>query len=257
MIADASTSRPVSTAGDVSAAPATGDGTTPHRAPARVAVALDTSDIGRLREWAQTLAGEADVLKVGLEALTAIGPSAIATAAEYAEVFCDLKLHDIPTTVAGAAAAAADHGAHMITVHAAGGPAMISAAATAAPGAAILAVTVLTSLDDATLADLGMRATAAAVPRLAARAEAAGAAGIVCAGDEAAAVRATVGHTIMVVVPGVRPRTSQAQDQARVTTPRQAVRNGADMLVVGRPVTAAPDPVVALREIRRQARSDR
>jgi orotidine-5'-phosphate decarboxylase len=167
-------------------------------------------------------------------------------------VFCDLKLHDIPNTVAGAAAAAADHGASMITVHAAGGPAMIAAAARAAPNAAILAVTVLTSLDDATLVELGMAQAATAVPALAKRAETAGASGIVCAGDQIAAVREVVGSAMSVVVPGIRPATAATQDQARVVTPEQAVRAGADLLVIGRPVTAADDPLAALHEIRRQ-----
>jgi orotidine-5'-phosphate decarboxylase len=218
----------------------------------RIAVALDTADAGQLADWARLFAGEADVLKVGLQAMVALGPSAITTAAAHAPVFCDLKLHDIPNTVAGAAAAAAAHGASMITVHASGGPAMIAAAAAAAPDVAILAVTVLTSLDDATLSQLGLTAAAIAVPALAKRAEAAGATGIVCAGDEVAAVREVVGTATTVVVPGVRPATAAQQDQARVVTPEQAVRAGADLLVVGRPVTAADDPVGALRDIRRQ-----
>jgi orotidine-5'-phosphate decarboxylase len=218
----------------------------------RIAVALDTADAGRLAAWAQMFAGEADVLKVGLQAIVALGPSAITTAAAHAPVFCDLKLHDIPNTVAGAAAAAAAHGASMITVHASGGPAMIAAAATAAPDVEILAVTVLTSLDDATLAELGLGRAAAVVPALARRAEAAGATGIVCSGDEVAAVREVVGTATTVVVPGVRPATAAPQDQARVVTPEQAVLSGADLLVVGRPVTAADDPVGALRDVRRQ-----
>ena len=111
----------------------------------------------------------------------------------------------------------------------------------------------LTSLDDATLADLGMAAADTTVPRFAALAEAAGAAGIVCAGNEVAAVRDVVRATTAVVVPGVRPQTSAAHDQARTMTPVQAVSAGASMLVVGRPVTTAPDPVAALREIRQQA----
>jgi orotidine-5'-phosphate decarboxylase len=222
--------------------------------PPRIAVALDTSDAWQLKQWAEMFAGHADVLKIGLEAMTALGPEAITLALPHAPVFCDLKLHDIPNTVAGAVAAAADRGASMITVHAAGGPAMIEAAVQAAPSdLAILAVTVLTSLDDATLADLGMASAAAAVPALAKRAEAAGASGIVCAGDQIAAVREVVGSAMSVVVPGIRPATAARQDQARVVTPAQAVRAGADLLVVGRPVTAAADPLAALDGIRRQA----
>jgi orotidine-5'-phosphate decarboxylase len=140
----------------------------------------------------------------------------------------------------------------MITVHASGGPAMIAAAAQAAPGVEILAVTVLTSLDELTLSELGLARADTAVPALAGHAEAAGATGIVCAGDEVAAVREVVSATTTVVVPGIRPDSAAAQDQARVVTPQQAVRAGADLLVVGRPVTAAEDPVAALRDIQQQ-----
>jgi orotidine-5'-phosphate decarboxylase len=218
----------------------------------RIAVALDTADAGQFERWVQMFAGVADVLKVGLQATVALGPSAISAAAAHAPVFCDLTLHDIPNTVAGAAAAAAAHGASMITVHATGGPAMIAAAAQAAPGVEILAVTVLTSLDDLTLSELGLARADTAVPALAGHAEAAGATGIVCAGDEVAAVREVVGTTTTVVVPGIRPDSAAVQDQARVVTPQQAIRAGADLLVVGRPVTAAEDPVAALRDIQQQ-----
>jgi len=222
------------------------------RADARIAVALDTADEGRLRELAATLDGEADVLKIGLQAMSALGPRAITIAADHAPVFCDLKLHDIPNTVAGAAAAAAGHGASLLTVHAGGGAAMIAAAATAAPDVAILAVTVLTSLDDRELALLGMQDAATIVPRLASRAVDAGAAGIVCAGHEVATVRSAVDDDVTLVVPGVRPEGAAMHDQVRVVTPRTAVHDGADMLVVGRPVTTAADPVAVVRRIRAQ-----
>ena len=218
----------------------------------RIAVALDTDDEVHLTTLAAALADEADVFKVGLQAVTASGPGIIRRVAEHGPVFCDLKLHDIPATVAGAAAAAADHGAAMLTVHASGGPAMIAAATQAAPAVEILAVTVLTSMDDATLAELGMDTAAAVVPRLATRAVAAGAAGIVCAGHEITAVRRAVGDGVTLVVPGVRPEGAAMHDQARVITPRSAVDAGADLLVVGRPVTMADDPVEALRAIRRE-----
>lgn len=231
-------------------------GAAPSRAPARVAVALDTADEGRLVELAVALAGEVDVLKVGLTAFAALGPRAVRLAAEHAPVFCDLKLHDIPNTVAGAAGAAAAHGASMLTVHASGGSAMVAAAVEAAPDVDILAVTVLTSLDDVLLAQLGMDGAAVIVPRLAIDAVAAGAAGIVCAGGEVAAVRGAVPRTTMIVVPGVRPEGAAVQDQARVVTPRGAVDAGADLLVVGRPVTQADDPVAAIRAVRRQLDGD-
>lgn len=223
---------------------------TGRRPAPRLAVALDTADEGRLRELATTLAGEVDVLKVGLQAVTAIGPRAIGLAAQHAPVFCDLKLHDIPNTVAGAAAAAADHGAALLTVHAAGGAAMIAAAAAAAPRVDILAVTVLTSLDDGELALLGMRDATTVVPRLARRAVEAGAAGIVCAGHEVATVRSVVADDVTLVVPGVRPEGAAMHDQARVVTPGGAVDAGADLLVVGRPVTTADDPVAVARALR-------
>ncbi|HSJ44679.1 MAG TPA: orotidine-5'-phosphate decarboxylase [Euzebyales bacterium] len=218
----------------------------------KIAVALDTNDGGRLRELASALASEADVLKVGLEAVSALGPQAISLAADHAPVFCDLKLHDIPNTVAGAAAAAAAHGASLVTVHAAGGAAMVAAAATAAPDVAILAVTVLTSIDDDELAVLGMQDAKTVVPRLASRAIGAGAAGIVCAGHEVATVRSAVDDDVILVVPGVRPEGAAMHDQARVVTPRMAVDAGADLLVVGRPVTTTDDPVAAVRRIRAQ-----
>ncbi len=223
----------------------------------RIAVALDTADEGRLRALAETLAGEADVLKVGLQALTALGPRAIRLAARHAPVFCDLKLHDIPNTVAAAAAAVAGHGARLLTVHASGGRAMVSAAARAAGGVDLLAVTLLTSLDDRALAELGMDGAATAVPRLAAGAIEAGAAGIVCAGHEVAGVRRAVGGAATIVVPGIRLEGAAMQDQARVVTPRVAVDAGADLLVVGRPVTGADDPVEALRTSRAQMTAPR
>lgn len=222
-------------------------------APApRLAVALDTDDEGRLRALAAALADDVDVLKVGLQAVAAIGPRAIGLAAEHAPVFCDLKLHDIPNTVAGAAAAAAAHGAALLTVHAAGGAAMVRAAVEAAPRVEILAVTVLTSLDDDELGVLGLPPAATSVPRLARRAVAAGAAGIVCAGHEVATVRAAVGADATLVVPGVRPEGAVMHDQARVVTPRAAVAAGADLLVVGRPVTTADDPAAVARRVRRE-----
>lgn len=218
----------------------------------RLAVALDTDDEDRLWTLVDALAGEVDVFKVGLQAATALGPRIVRGVAARGPVFCDLKLHDIPATVAGAAAAAAGHGASLLTVHASGGPAMVEAAVRAAPGVAILAVTVLTSIDDATLAELGMGPASAVVPRLASGAVGAGAAGIVCAGHEAAAVRDAVGDTVTIVVPGVRPEGAAMHDQARVVTPGTAVDAGADLLVVGRAVTAATDPVAAARGIRRE-----
>jgi len=212
-------------------------------------VALDTSDPRRFADLVDALAGEAGGLKVGLEAFAALGPDAVRRAGRHAEVFCDLKLHDIPATVAGAAAAVAALGAAQLTVHASGGPAMIEAAVRAAPGVAILGVTVLTSLDAAALVAVGQPGVAQQVPRLARLAVDAGAAGVVCAASDLAAVRAAIGPGPLVVVPGIRPEGAAAHDQARIASPRAALAAGADRLVVGRPVTGAPDPVAAARAL--------
>lgn len=212
--------------------------------------ALDTADLGELTALAEAVGGEVDLLKVGLEAFAAHGPAAVAAAAEHAPVFLDLKLHDIPTTVAGAARAAAAHGAAMLTVHASGGPAMIAAAAEAAPETTVLAVSVLTSLDDTALAAVGQPSAAEQVPRLAALAVGAGAGGLVCAAAEIAAVRARVGQAPAVVVPGIRPAGTATDDQARPATPEAAAAAGASHLVLGRALTRAADPAAAAREIR-------
>ncbi|HUH07398.1 MAG TPA: orotidine-5'-phosphate decarboxylase [Egibacteraceae bacterium] len=213
-------------------------------------VALDTTDLVRIRSLAGALAPHVGGLKIGLEAYTALAAQAVAAAAAgEVPVFLDLKLHDIPNTVAGAAAAAAGLGVDLLTVHASGGAEMVAAAVKAAPDVKILGVTVLTSLDDAALAEVGQPSAAAQVPRLAALAIDAGAAGIVCAPPDIAAVRAVIGDGPLVVTPGIRPAGAALGDQRRVATPAQALAAGADRLVIGRPITAADDPVAATRQI--------
>jgi orotidine-5'-phosphate decarboxylase len=213
-------------------------------------VALDAADAGRLEDLAAAVAPHVGALKVGLEACTALGtPQAVRLAQRHAPVFCDLKLHDIPNTVAGAAAAAAQLGVALLTVHAAGGPEMIAAAVKAAPDVQILAVTVLTSLDDDVLAQVGQPDAATQVRRLAALAVDAGAAGVVCAPGDLPAVRAAVGEGPLTVVPGIRPAGADAGDQRRLATPHVARAAGADRLVVGRPVTGADDPAAAARAL--------
>jgi orotidine-5'-phosphate decarboxylase len=174
-----------------------------------------------------------------------------AAAALGRPVFLDLKLHDIPATVEGAARSAAATGAALLTVHAAGGPEMVRAAVRGAgPGVRVLAVTVLTSLDAAAFEEIGLAGPPeAAVVRLARLAVGAGAGGLVCSPQEVAAVRAAVGPGPLLVVPGVRPAGAALGDQARVATPAQAVGAGADVIVVGRPLRDAPDPVAAARAI--------
>jgi orotidine-5'-phosphate decarboxylase len=212
-------------------------------------VALDTADPGRLAHLAESVAAHAGLVKVGLQAYTALGPAAVTAAGAHAPVFLDLKLHDIPNTVTGAAAAAADLGIAMLTVHASGGPAMVAAAAKAAPDVAILAVTVLTSLDDDELALLGHPPAPEQVPRLARMAVENGAAGVVCSPHEIAAVREAVGSGPFIVVPGIRPWGTGVDDQARTATPADAIAAGATHLVIGRPITQAADPAAACRQI--------
>jgi orotidine-5'-phosphate decarboxylase len=218
----------------------------------RIIVALDSPDLDRLGALSAALGPHVSHLKVGLEAFVALGAPAVAAAAAHAPVFLDLKLHDIPNTVRGAAASAAALGADLLTVHASGGPAMVAAAVEAAPAMRVLAVTVLTSLDPATLDAVGQRAVEEQVPRLARLAVDAGAAGIVCAPTDVAAVRAAVGPGVLLVTPGVRPAGADVGDQARVATPRAALEAGADLLVIGRPITEAADPVEAALRITKE-----
>ncbi len=225
----------------------------------RLCVALDGSD----REWivgmAERLAPAAGWLKVGLEAFTAHGPALVeAVAAAGARVFLDLKLHDIPNTVRRAAANCAALGVGMFNVHASGGRAMLEAAAAGAaegtpagrPRPKVLAVTVLTSLDRAALEELGIGAEALElVLRWALLARDCGLDGVVASAREAAAIRDACGPGFLVVTPGIRPAWAAADDQRRIVTPADAVAAGADVLVVGRPVTRAGDPLAAARRI--------
>jgi orotidine-5'-phosphate decarboxylase len=217
----------------------------------RVAVALDSSEREEVLRLARALVGRVGVAKVGLEAFSANGPALVAEVGKLGmPVFLDLKLHDIPNTVERAARNAARLGVAMLTVHASGGEAMLRAAVAGAAGAerppAVLAVTVLTSLDDAALAGLGIPGGAAGrVAAWAALAQTCGCAGVVCSPREAAALRSSLGPGFLLVTPGVRPAGEGTADQRRVATPREAIAAGADLLVVGRPITAAPDPLVA------------
>jgi orotidine-5'-phosphate decarboxylase len=217
-------------------------------------VALDYPDPRRIAEAARLFAGRAGWLKVGLEGFVAGGPALVAeVAATGARVFLDLKLHDIPRTVAAAVAAAVRSGAAMINVHALGGREMLRAAGAARGddrATKIIAVTLLTSLDAPALSDLPIAGhPEGIVRRLALLARECGLDGVVCAASDLAVVRGCCGSDFFTVVPGIRPAGSPAGDQRRVATPREAVRAGADLLVVGRPVTGAPDPVAALEAL--------
>lgn len=218
----------------------------------RICAALDFGAWREAEPFARTIAPAVGMLKVGLELFVAEGPAVVRAAAALGRpVFLDLKLHDIPNTVEGAARSAAASGASLLTVHASGGPAMVRAAVKGAGGKVrVLAVTVLTSLDDVTLAAVGLAGPAeAAVVRLARLAVDAGAGGLVCSPHEVRAVRAAVGPGPLLVVPGVRPAGAARGDQARVATPEEAVGAGADVIVLGRPLRDAPDPLAAARAI--------
>lgn len=220
-------------------------------------VALDSADRERITRLAAATRSHADVYKIGLTAFTALGPSIVHELIPHHPVFLDLKLHDIPVQVEGATAAARATGASYVTVHATGGSDMIKAAVAAADRMTVLAVTVLTSLDDCDLEKIGSRDSATdAVARLAGLALDAGAPGLVCSPHEVAALRERFGARSqggpLLVVPGVRPPGSEPGDQRRVLGPREAVASGADVVVVGRPITAAADPGAAARAIREE-----
>ncbi len=216
-----------------------------------VYVALDTPDLDKARALATRVKTHVGGLKLGLEFFVHNGPAGVLEIAHLGlPVFLDLKLHDIPNTVAKAIQALRPLEPAILTVHAAGGRAMMEDAKAAAPaGTRVVGVTVLTSLDAEDLAGIGVPGGAdAQVARLAALARAAGLDGVVCSGAEIALVRAAWPEAF-IVVPGVRPADAALADQKRVVTPRQALDDGASILVVGRPITLADDPAAAARAI--------
>jgi orotidine-5'-phosphate decarboxylase len=214
--------------------------------------AADTSDLAAAEELAGALAGRVGMVKVGLELFTAAGPDAVRRLRAHLPVFLDLKLHDIPTTVERAARNAGTLGPALLTVHALGGPEMVAAATRGAEAGAsqagldppvVVAVTVLSSLAGEGLA----------LPSsLAFEAVEAGAGGVVVSGEDVAQVREVLGEAPIVVVPGIRPGSHPTNDHARVLTPAEALDAGADYLVVGRPITQAPDPAAAAEAILRE-----
>ena len=218
----------------------------------RLALALDTSDWPTYLRWCRYFGPRVGVLKVGLEAFTRWGLRAVEMARRDANgLFLDLKLHDIPNTVHGAVAAARDQGVDYVTVHSAGGPAMLEAAqAAAGDSLKLLAVTLLTHLDREALVTLDMPGDGARrVKRWAAMARRAGCAGVVCSPLELTALRVENPPPFLLVTPGIRLGEGEAHDQRRVSTPTEALQSGADLLVVGRPVTRAADPERALEAL--------
>ena len=213
--------------------------------PAPIAVALDAPNLDTAARWAGLVTPHVSTVKIGLELYLRYGPEAVASVrgGSSVRVFLDLKLNDIPATVAGAARSVARLRPDLLTVHAVGGMGAVRAAVEAAPETRIVAVTVLTSLGDDDLERIGLAGPVAdAVRRLAVLAVEAGARGLVCSPREVAAVRAEVGPDITLITPGVRPAGSDAHDQARVATPEVALSAGADLLVIGRPMTSRSAP---------------
>jgi len=217
----------------------------------RLAFALDYPDLRSAIDAARVVGPEVGVLKVGLELFVREGPAAVREVAAIAPVFLDLKLHDIPETVARAVASARELGVRWLTIHASGGPEMIARAVEAARGElGLLAVTVLTSLDDDDLRAAGFaRGAADQVEHVARMAADAGARGFVAAPTDAARLRAALPAGTILVTPGVRPAGTAAGDQKRVASVAGAIAAGADLLVVGRPIRDAADPAAAARAI--------
>ncbi len=225
----------------------------------RIIVALDVNDKARALSLIRELP-DAEVFKIGMRLFTAEGPALLKDVQELGKkVFLDLKFHDIPNQVAGAVRMAVQHEVSMLTLHASGGSEMLRKAAESAAEAAdqigkpkpmLLAVTVLTSLKDAQLSEIGMGADAAGqVLRLAGLAQQTGMEGVVCSPQEIELIREQHGHEYLIATPGIRPTWAAANDQKRIMTPAQAINLGANYLVIGRPITAAPSPLEAFHKI--------
>ena len=223
----------------------------------RLVVALDVPNASEALRLAEALKGRVGMLKIGLELFCAEGPAFIKSIQHYAPVFLDLKLHDIPTTVKRALEALLPLDPRLINIHAQGGPSMIQAAVEAVRAhrarggrTELLAVTVLTSLDREALAASGVAMEPGELAlNLATLAQRSGADGVVCSAMEVPQLRQVCGDQFSYLTPGIRPRGAETQDQARVVTPDQALRNGSTWLVVGRPITHAADPAAAAEAI--------
>ncbi|HAD05491.1 MAG: orotidine 5'-phosphate decarboxylase [Desulfuromonadales bacterium GWD2_61_12] len=226
----------------------------------RLIFALDVQTFAEAQEWVKRLRGQVGVFKVGKQLFTTCGPDVVRMIrASGGEVFLDLKYHDIPNTVAMATVEACRLGVRMVNVHALGGGEMMAVTAAAAaqvcreeghPLPLLLAVTILTSSTDATLREIGIeRPVTEMVPRLAKLTKDSGFAGVVASPQEVGLIRAACGPDFAIVTPGVRPATASLDDQKRVMTPGEAIRAGADYLVIGRPIAAAADPEAAAAAI--------
>lgn len=218
----------------------------------RLIVALDFPTQAKALALVSVLSGSVSTYKIGLQLYTAAGPAIVqAVAATGAKIFLDLKLHDIPNTVAKAVAAAGELGVQMLTVHLSGGSAMLRAAVEAKPpGLSLLGVTVLTSASQETLDETGIDSELQTqVVRLAELGKKCGVDGLIASPKEIHILRERVGQEMLLVTPGVRPTWAGADDQKRFTTPSEALHNGADYLVIGRPITANADPPAAIKRL--------
>ncbi len=216
-----------------------------------LALALDVASADEALRLVEQTADSVGVYKVGMQLFYAEGPALVRQIkAQGRQVFLDLKLHDIPNTVASAVRSVAPLGVDFLTLHAGGGSEMLRAAAAVAGDMRLLAVTVLTSMDARELAGIGVeKSPAEQVTSLARLASEAGVSGLVCSPLEAALLRRSLGRDAFLVCPGIRPQGSAQGDQKRVATPKQAMRDGANLLVVGRPIRRAVDPGLAARQI--------
>ena len=225
----------------------------PHE---RTFVALDTTDLAHALDLANALSGHVGGMKVGKEFFTACGPDGVRAVTDCGmPVFLDLKFHDIPNTVAGAIKASLSLSPYMVNVHASGGETMMRAATQSAEAAGegrplVLGVTVLTSMDESDLQEIGVESSIPdQVMRLASLAQFSGLDGVVCSAREVEDLREHLGKEFKLVVPGIRPQWASSDDQKRIVTPAAAIAIGADYLVIGRPITGASDPVEAANKI--------
>lgn len=229
----------------------------------RIIVAMDVPSRGDAISLARRLDPNLCRLKVGMELFTAAGPMVVEDLKKLGfDIFLDLKFHDIPNTVAGAIRSAAGLGVWMVNIHALGGRKMMEAAVNAIYGTAreehpiIIGVTVLTSMDAESLEEIGIHETPAEeVLRLAKLSKDSGLDGVVCSGQEASAIQKVCGDSFALVTPGIRLPDGQQDDQARIVTPEMAIKNGAHYLVVGRPITGASNPVLALQDFNNRINS--
>ena len=225
---------------------------------APIAVAIDAPDLETAKKWAKEVSPYVSTLKIGLETYLRDGKKSIEQIKEISncDLFLDLKLHDIPATVAGACRSVVDLNPKYLTVHASGGSEMINEAAKTLPNTLIVAVTILTSIDEKNLLEIGFKnSSKESAVNLAKLAVAAGARAIVCSPQEVAEIRKNVDSSIVLITPGIRPQGSSSNDQQRIATPQEALLNGANLLVIGRPITGSDNVGEAAKRISEEVNS--